>query len=399
MKNMPNNILDLHIFTSIDKDKGTTYRLRFLTNHMYNCELGISEKSLAKLMVTVNDLLEQIVLDNSIQYEQKIQIDKDVCQQDLDRIGTELNLLDTLFFQSDRRDDPETNRAYEELKAICKKSLTLRIISDRNFVFPWALVYDGPHIKKQLNPNSFWGFKHVIQQIPVKNFDDVPISSNDLEIGFNIAEKIDEPFETNWVQLHEQLANEIQKAYCVTFNRRDTEEKVRNAFAQDTLSESIIYFYCHAKFSVEGRERAYDSYLKLTTPENKLTLGDLYYDAEGPGGADTFSRYPLVFINACQSAALSPAFYEGFVPYFLLKGARGIVGTISKIPGVFASEFAVKFFKRLVVGEQVDKIISQLRQENLAQNHNILGLYYVSFCDLDFAVKSIQVRKGYTPLE
>ena len=32
-----------------------------------------------------------------------------------------------------------------------------------------------------------------------------------------------------------------------------------------------------------------------------------------------------------KSAELSPAFYDGFVPYFMSKGARGVVGTVEDL--------------------------------------------------------------------
>ncbi len=35
-----------------------------------------------------------------------------------------------------------------------------------------------------------------------------------------------------------------------------------------------------------------------------------------------FERNPVVFLNACQSAELSPYLYDGLVPYFIARGAR-----------------------------------------------------------------------------
>src|SRR3546814_1694866 len=49
---------------------------------------------------------------------------------------------------------------------------------------------------------------------------------------------------------------------------------------------------------------------------------------------------PLVFINACESAELTPLFYSGFVPYFMNKGARGVIGTECRMPAQFAAQWA-----------------------------------------------------------
>src|SRR3546814_17950591 len=43
--------------------------------------------------------------------------------------------------------------------------------------------------------------------------------------------------------------------------------------------------------------------------------------------ADTRSKLrgqPLVFINACESAELTPLFYSGFVPYFMRSAERRV---------------------------------------------------------------------------
>src|SRR3546814_10633888 len=59
--------------------------------------------------------------------------------------------------------------------------------------------------------------------------------------------------------------------------------------------------------------------------------------------ADTRSKLrgqPLVFINACESAELTPLFYSGFVPYFMNKGARGVIGTECRMPAQFAAQWA-----------------------------------------------------------
>jgi hypothetical protein len=123
----------------------------------------------------------------------------------------------------------------------------------------------------------------------------------------------------------------------------------------------------------------------LTTYKERLSLKILnrYYKRE-----NTFSKEPLVFLNACESVSgITSLFYEGFLPYFLSKGARGVIGTLAKIPAIFAAEFGLRFFKSLLQGDKVDEIISRLRQEFLLQ-HNLLGLYYTSYCNKDLGLDS-----------
>jgi hypothetical protein len=92
---------------------------------------------------------------------------------------------------------------------------------------------------------------------------------------------------------------------------------------------------------------------------------------------------PLVFINACESAELSPLFYEGFVPYFMAKGARGVIGTECKTPALFAAEWARRFFDRFLAGGSLGQIALDLRREFFYEHNNLLGLLYALYVDGD----------------
>ena len=115
----------------------------------------------------------------------------------------------------------------------------------------------------------------------------------------------------------------------------------------------------------------------------RITLGELNTDAS----TDIKLRgNPLVFINACESAELSPLFYDGFVPYFMGKGARGVIGTECRTPGIFAAEWAARFFPRFLDGEPLGALFLALRREFLDKHHNPLGLLYAVHCDGDTQV-------------
>jgi CHAT domain len=96
---------------------------------------------------------------------------------------------------------------------------------------------------------------------------------------------------------------------------------------------------------------------------------------------------PLVFINACESAELSPLFYDGFVPYFMAKGARGVVGTECQTPALFAAVWAQCFFNRFLDGDPVGEVCLALRREFLEQHGNPLGLLYAVHCDGDVKIE------------
>ena len=122
----------------------------------------------------------------------------------------------------------------------------------------------------------------------------------------------------------------------------------------------------------------------LVLSDASITLDDLSLDA--PTSA-MLPGNPLVFINACESAEMSPAFYDGFVPYFMAKGARGVVGTQCKTPALFAAEWARRFFQRFLGGAALGDAFLDLRREFLQAHGNPLGLLYAVHCDADTKIE------------
>ncbi len=147
------------------------------------------------------------------------------------------------------------------------------------------------------------------------------------------------------------------------------------AFCSEELEDALVYFYCHAKTDLDINDKISDSYIRLTDEEHQLTMRRL----ESIANDRNFTKEPLVFINACEAGGMSPFFYYGFMPYFIAKGSRGIMGTLCKVPAVFASEFAIKFLERFLKGDTAGRILVELRKEFLKEHHNLLGLSYVSY--------------------
>ena len=95
---------------------------------------------------------------------------------------------------------------------------------------------------------------------------------------------------------------------------------------------------------------------------------------------DAVATNPLIFINACESSDLFPKFYAGFVPYFLAKGARGVIGTECKVPVVFA--WSSPSASSTGPGRQaVGDCVLAVRRELVEQHGNPLGLMYAVHCD------------------
>jgi hypothetical protein len=255
----------------------------------------------------------------------------------------------------------------------------------REVPIPWACLYLGDvRTRESLRWDKFIGFSHVVEQIPLQpnllvSNSDVPSDKPKLSVSLNVNTKIDGSMQLDVVAAQEAYWAQAEAGRRIAVKRRETKREILDAMNDEALDDQVLYFYCHAETAALGDAGGPDgSSLELT--DDKLTLGELALlaPAERP-----LKGMPLVFINACESAALSPAFYDGFVPYFMAKGARGVVGTECNTPALFAKDFAQRFFDRFLNGESVGTAFLSLRQEYLVAHRNPLGLLYAVHCDGD----------------
>jgi hypothetical protein len=263
---------------------------------------------------------------------------------------------------------------------------------------PWSLLYLGDAAEgASLDWSHFLGMRHVVEQLPYSSDLGSPVNELDsrpqLTVGLNINGTIDQQFHVTSVADHvqrwQQLASERQGLSLLT---RTTKADVLAALRDPTSGDRIVYFFCHA--TADGLDGDPDgASLVMGLPADALRLYDLNLDAP----TETKLReHPLVFINACESAELSPLFYAGFVPYFMAKGARGVIGTEANTPVVFATAFAEALVSRLLSGSALGQAVLDTRREFLDRDRNPLGLLYAVYCDADtHIVPALAVSTGH----
>ncbi len=261
--------------------------------------------------------------------------------------------------------------------------LKLQIIAE-SLPIPWGLLYMGDvSDSAKLDWDNFLGMRHVIEQIPLQN----PMRVTDprirtepvLAVSVNLNDDIDTQMSCDFVKK--------QRAYWCSTERikvigRTTSAELVAALNDVNNTDQILYFYGHA-----GSNGLTDpggpggSSLALT--DGIVTLDELTLKA--PSDVQ-LSGSPLVFINACESAEMSPMFYDGFAPYFMSKGARGVIGTECKTPALFAMLWAQQFFDMFLKGEPLGTAFLELRRKFLLDEGNPLGLLYAVHCNADTAV-------------
>jgi CHAT domain len=264
-----------------------------------------------------------------------------------------------------------------------KRPLKLQILS-RTAPVPWQLLYVGD-VSAPLDWRHFLGMSHIIEQIPFqRNLDkcepEIPTDQPELAISINLNMNIDRDIPGKLVTRQTAFWNDTARARKrVKLTSRSLGAEVVKALSDASTADQIVYLYCHAASSnLTDRGGPGASSLQLT--DGLLKLSDLSLDAPTK---ITLPGRPLVFINACESAELSPMFYDGFAPYFMAKGARGVIGTECKTPALFAAAWAEKFFGRFLDGETIGGAFLNLRQEFLSEHANPLGLLYAVHCDGD----------------
>jgi hypothetical protein len=320
-------------------------------------------------------------------YQAGVQIPPAVNQAALRKLAQAgFRLYQSIFYGPNA--DAQANLLGDKLRQMAQRD-TLKIqIFSQEFVLPWGILYMADEYDPDnIVPEHFLGLKHIIEHIPLQPSmlvtDRVIDSRNGLQVSLNVNQDIDqqmdEPLIANQSRYWEKLASKGGVNVVV----RSTGAQVTQALKDTTTPDEIAYFYCHAVSKALGEQGGPDDSALVFTGGARLTLGDLSINAPA---RKVLPGEPLVFINACESAELSPLFYDGFVRYFMAKGARGVIGTECETPAVFAAEWARRFFDRFLAGGSLGQVFLDLRQEFFAKHHNLLGLLYALYCDGDTQV-------------
>jgi hypothetical protein len=306
-----------------------------------------------------------------------------------------------------------------------KPDSTIQIV-DRagDFVFPWALVYDGkPWKERDIDPHVFWGVRYQIEVLSeplAKRLGEGKpvIDTKQLSLGVGLYDHLRGARQQR--SFFRRLSGAAgAQVKMDLFNNVDRLQQL----LQDP-DQHLLYFFCHgftermaadiqlgddlvAGFqawhkSLPREQQAdideamshadalfdvSDSWLQLTNGTAPLTMmEDTLLDAKAQ-----FRNGPLVFLNMCESAQVLPSLSDGFIPFFIAHGARGVIGTECPMTATFADPFAREFFRRFFAGQPVGKILLDLRRELLIMepdedgnpSGNPLALAYTLYCDAD----------------
>jgi CHAT domain-containing protein len=90
---------------------------------------------------------------------------------------------------------------------------------------------------------------------------------------------------------------------------------------------------------------------------------------------------PIVVLNMCESAQVTPSLSEGFIPFFLEQGASAVVGTECPMTTSFGHPFAEALFYSLLRGDSLGEALLKARRKFLQPGEFMapLGLAYTLY--------------------
>ena len=315
-------------------------------------------------------------------------------------------------------DKPTTEyKLTESLKNTVDEPATIQIsrTGNSNFVFPWDLLYDihlevtnvsefkycdllnqwqslsndvrdgmyrcpyeSSHGKNTICPFGFWGFKYAIEQPPFVEDRPLPTTIQRGEPSPEILIALSsKPTQGSLADNHIKTVRDSLLGFRVsdTEKRIELVKKMRNPYLD------IIYFFGHGRY--ENR----------VSPGDGITVLEMADGCIAPEDVMTWAKYdwpqghwrensPLVVLNGCHTAELTPATLVNFVDMFARAYASGLIGTEITIGEQVAIEAAEVFFNCFKNNAPVKSALNKMRKQFLSKG-NLLGLVYTAYCSMD----------------
>jgi hypothetical protein len=295
-----------------------------------------------------------------------------------------------------------------------------------SFVFPWGAVYDIPlesdptlhrtcrlldewnqastlinavqpdcpyresHQKNTICPFGFWGFRHIIEQPP-----SMPSGLN-LQKTINVANRPMEFLAALSLDLDQSLTDSHLKALGTKLAKimnvlpYRSRKEIETALSKPKLE--IVYFYCHGERQPVAGSNAPVPFLEIGDRE-QLTTGDLITWSDSDWDTEHWRHTsPLVFINGCHTAELTPQVLVNFVDTFVGVKAAGVIGTEIMLHQRVANEAAQIFFDHFKNPKcSVGRALQQMRRSLLLKG-NLLGLAYTPYCSTDLKLSELSTQ-------
>jgi len=216
--------------------------------------------------------------------------------------------------------------------------------------FPWAVFYDGAYREKPLtddpasvDPSCFWGHRFRIDRVITGRVGAAlaPTIAAPARVQACLNAHLDEEQGTAVLTGQRAMFDGIAGVLALT---RIESTAAFVAYLRSDVACDLLYVFCHATAAVTldalftYAVKAPETQAKLIFESGKpLDVAAM----RGHRRDKALVGHPLVFLNACASAAGDQAFQSPMLEQFLgAWGAAGVLGTDWEVPTVFADRFA-----------------------------------------------------------
>ncbi|MBV8368726.1 MAG: CHAT domain-containing protein [Candidatus Eremiobacteraeota bacterium] len=260
---------------------------------------------------------------------------------------------------------------------------------------PWGLLYDMPPPVDYFDASTlrgFWGYRFNLTVRPHVARSGSASAMLPVRMG------------SAWL-IHtetKRLAEALQPMVDANQLRIEPMQVVDHALPDlATGNYDLIQFYCHGYtkipnlFSPEETNRLRETYQRDATQEDRpflmvsasamdsliemaggtVTLTELAY-----GLKDELRKAPIILLSMCGSAQFTSS-GTGFVPLFLRRGARAVIGTEGPTLWTLAREMDTEIIRRLLAGQTIGRAFYETRRE-FARTH-ALALIYTLYGDAE----------------
>jgi len=356
--------------------------------------LRLTREEVEDLILDARNLLEYLAVnpDSPILREQPSRL-----RESVSKLGNIGRLLWSKMFQS------EKNKSLWHIGQFLKehplgRDGIIRVDIEDNaagFVFPWNLLYDHAGL---LDANAsienilegFWGMRYCIEQFYYDSTwnsgPESPVQvDQELQLSFMLLQELPN------ADLERQFINSLRERSHQRVNVSEPITDATDCFKLLKYCNShILYFYTRGytrrrlvdaavisdlKHGEQGEPEPERSYIELST--KKLYLDELEVNKD----AINLCQRPVVLLNMCEGAQITPSLSEGFIPYFLDQQASAVIGTECPMTARFAHPFAVAFFNALLGGDSLGIALLKARREFVRPNQLMapLGLAYTLY--------------------
>ena len=280
-----------------------------------------------------------------------------------------------------------------------------------DFVVPWSLIYDRPVPQKEYelpDIEGFWGIRYCVEQRLPKFMEgtEAPAASEpEIKMAFMLWEQfrnateqkdlmrrlaarapgkleISDPPIVDATACYKLLAD-CDKHLLYFYTHGYTRLRESNLSGSDNLQPFLRWYESLPADSPlrAGLGATYGDITRHAYVQDRswigLTYGVLYLDQLYDEVKELISR-PLVILNMCESAQVTPSLSDSFIDFFLDRGARGVIGTECSMTIEFANVFSESLLTGLLAGETIGTALLNARRKFIGLR-NPLGLAYTLF--------------------